>query len=547
MNQGKTMHSAELRPVMQLGNGLGNLQKIVSHIDRYKFIPEPSFWHGCRNPALWMVTTLLATLERSRVLSLAFLSAVFLSACAVGPDYKLPATDAGPSFANANNPEFSTQGVDAAWWKLFDDKQLTELVEQTVQHNRDLQAARANLREARALYMDAGLNLAPIVTSHANYTDQKRSAGALSNRAFAPRDLKLYNVGFDAFWEVDFFGRVRRNVEASSDQVEQEEASLRDLGVSLIAEVARNYFELRGLQNQLATAKKNAQNQAKTLEITRARLENGRGTELDTSRATAQLDSTLATVPPLEKAIHQAMHRLSVLTGQLPGALTEKLSQPAPLPKMSKTINIGQPAELLRRRPDIRVAERALAASTARIGVATADLFPRVTFVGSIALEASSFSGVGAASSDTFSAGPKISWAALDLGRVYARIKAADAHAEASLAQYEQTVLSALEETENALVNYNRERSRRALLASAAQASLRAHELAHLRFAEGVSDFLTVLDAELRLLQDQDRLAQSETATATALAALYKALGGGWESGIDLGKVEPQMNTDKHR
>jgi len=330
---------------------------------------------------------------------------------------------------------------------------------------------------------------------------------------------------------------VRRNVEASSDEVDAQEASLRDLGVSLIAEVARNYFELRGLQNQLATAKKNSENQAQTLKITRDRLEGGRGTELDTSRAIAQLDSTLASTLPLESSIHRAIHRLSVLTGQLPGALTEQLSRPAPLPRIPKTIHIGQPAELLRRRPDIRIAERALAAATARIGVATADLFPRVTFVGTIALEASTFSGVGAASSDSYSLGPRISWAALDLGRVYARIKAADARAEASLAQYEQTVLSALEETENALVNYNREKIRRELLASAAQASVRAHELAHLRFEEGVSDFLTVLDAEFRLLQDQDRLAQSETATATALTALYKALGGGWESSIDLDKL----------
>lgn len=463
-----------------------------------------------------------------------FFCAAALTACAVGPDYKAPAMDAGQAFANANNPEFSVQAVDVAWWKLFEDKDLTELVDQTVQHNPNLEAARANLREARALYMEAGLNLAPIVSSHANYTDQKRSAAALNNRAFAPRELKLYNIGFDAFWEVDFFGRVRRNVEASSDEVDAQEASLRDLGVSLIAEVARNYFELRGLQNQLATAKKNAMNQTQTLEITLVRLENGRGTELDTSRATAQLDSTLAIIPPLENAIQQAMHRLSVLTGQLPGALTEKLSQPAPLPKILKTINIGRPAELLRRRPDIRIAERTLAAATARIGVATADLFPRVTFVGTIALEASTLSGIGAASSDTYSAGPRISWAALDLGRVYARIKAADARAEANLAQYEQTVLSALEETENALVNYNRERNRRDLLALAAKASEKAHKLAHLRFAEGVSDFLTVLDVELRLLQDQDRLAQSETATATALAALYKALGGGWESNTEL-------------
>ncbi len=470
----------------------------------------------------------MMTIKCKRILAPVALAAA-LSACAVGPDYKLPSSDAALAFANAAQPEFSTQAIEVAWWKLFEDSGLTELVEQTVRNNRTLQAARANLREARALYLQAGLNLAPTVIAHGNYTDQKRSAAALNNLSFAPRELRIYSAGFDAFWELDLFGRVRRDVEASSDEVDAQEASLRDLNVSLIAEVARNYFELRGLQNQVAVAKKNIENQIQTLEITQVRLDNGRGTEFDTARASAQLDATRATLPLLDSGIHQAMHRLSVLTGQLPGALTAKLSKSAPLPVMNKAIQIGAPAELLRRRPDIRIAERTLAAATARIGVATADLFPRVTFVGSISLEASSFSLIGAARSDAYSLGPKISWAALDLGRVYARIKAADARAEANLAEYEQTVLNALEETENALVNYNRERNRWQLLGTAASASERAHELAHLRFKEGVSDFLTVLDAELRLLQDQTRLAESETATATALAALYKALGGGWE------------------
>jgi len=459
-----------------------------------------------------------------------FLGATLLSACAVGPDYKKPATGTPQAFAHAVHPEFSAQGIEVAWWKLFKDKELTVLVDQTVQHNYDLQTARANLGEARALYLETELNMAPIVTSHANYTDQKRSLGAMNNLNYAPRALKLYSIGFDAIWEVDLFGRVRRNVEASGDVVEAQEANLRDLSVSLIAEVARNYFELRGLQNQLVVAEKNAKNQTQTLKITNVRLENGRGTELDTSRAIAQLDSTRATIPLIQSGIYRAIHRLGVLTGQPPGALIKKLERPAPMPIIPETIHIGNPAELLRRRSDIRIAERTLAAATARIGVATADLFPRVTFVGTIALEAKTLSGIGAAGSDAYSLGPRISWAFLDLGRVYARIKAADASAAASLAQYEQTVLNALEETENALVNYNQERARQALLASAAQASVKADELAHLRFNEGVSDFLTVLDTELRLLQDEERLALSETATATSLAALYKALGGGWEN-----------------
>jgi multidrug efflux system outer membrane protein len=460
----------------------------------------------------------------------------------VGPDYELPVTaDLPASFANAKPAEFSDRDIEMQWWKLFNDPQLSTLIDSTISHNYELKVARANLSEARALYLETGLNLLPTVTSHANYTEQKRSTGSFNNRTGVfPRELKLYNTGFDASWEIDFFGRVRRNVEASNDEVEAQEASLRDIGVSLIAEAARNYFELRGLQNQLAVAQKNADNQAQTLEMTRVKLENGRGTELDTSRALAQLESTKASIPRLESAIAQAIHRLSVLTGQMPDALTGRLAQSAPLPKAPDAIRIGSPEQLLRRRPDIRIAERSLAAATARIGVATADLFPRVTFVGSLSLEASTLSGIVAPGSESYSVGPKISWAAFDLGRVYARIKAADARAEASLAQYEQTVLTALEETENALVNYRQERARRGSLLAAAQASEKATELAHLRYREGVSDFLTVLDSELRLLQDQSQLAQSETATATALTAVYKTLGGGW---LELPETEGKLET----
>lgn len=455
--------------------------------------------------------------------------AAVLSACAVGPDYTKPDAAPGARFANAVLPEFKRDGIEVAWWKQFDDPLLSELIDRAVSNNRDLKAAEANLRVARALYLEAGLDLLPTITNHANYTTQKRSFDAMNRRTFAPRELELFNVGFDAFWEVDFFGRIRRSVEARDAEVEAAEADLRDLLVSVISEVALNYFELRGLQNQLDVAQKNADNQAATLELTQARLEGGRGTELDTSRAKAQLDSTLATIPPIQTRIRENIHRLGVLIGQLPDALSARLSEPAPMPKIPETIHIGAPADLMRRRPDIRVAERNLAAATARIGVATADLFPRVTFNGTIALESRTLSGLGASGTEAFSAGPRISWAFLDLGRVRARIRAADASADATLANYEQTVLTALEETENALVSYNRQRARRGLLASAATSSERAHQLAHLRFEDGITDFLTVLDAERRLLLDQELLAQSQTATATSLIAVYKALGGGWE------------------
>ena len=473
--------------------------------------------------------------HRSRITSLITpaLAAALLPACAVGPDYHPPQTETGgPSYSNAVHGAFSNKAIDVTWWQQFREPQLSDLVERTVTRNWDLKAVEANLREARALYLESGLDLLPTVTARGSYNEQKRSVAALNNRAFVPRELKLYSTGFDASWELDFFGRVRRNGESRGAEVEAQEASYRDLMISLIAEVARNYFSLRGLQNQLAVAQKNAGNQAETLKLTEARLEAGRGTELDTSRAKAQLDSTRATVPRLESAIRQSIHRLGVLTGQLPGALMPTLLRSAPPVGMPSVVHIGSPADLLRRRPDIRVAERALASATAQIGVATADLFPRVTFVGSISLEGRTLSAVGAAGSESYSVGPRITWAAFDLGRVYARIKAADARAEASLAQYQQTVLNALEETENALVSYNQQREERELLAQATHASQRAHELAHLRFKDGITDFLTVLDAELRLLQDQERLALSETQTATALVALYKALGGGWENRV---------------
>jgi multidrug efflux system outer membrane protein len=248
---------------------------------------------------------------------------------------------------------------------------------------------------------------------------------------------------------------------------------------------------------------------------------------LDTSRAEAQWQSTLASIPPLQTAIKAAMYLLGVLIGQPPTALEPELSAPQLLPALPTRVALGRPEDLLRRRPDISVAERILAGETARVGVATADLFPRVTLAGSLALQAAPFTGLGG--SDTFAIGPGIFWAAFDLVRVRARIRAADARTEAALAQHEQRVLLALEESGNALVNFGRQQGRRDSLQAAVQASARAQNLARERYRFGVADFLTVLDAERTLLAAQDQLADSETRTATAIVAVYKALGGGWE------------------
>jgi multidrug efflux system outer membrane protein len=450
-----------------------------------------------------------------------------LSGCVIGPDYQMPPTPMPAAFTNEIQEETATNGVETLWWRGFHDDRLNQLVGQALANNHDLRVATARLREARALLSETGLDRYPTVTSQASYTRQQSSEAVTP--AVADRDIELYDAGFDASWELDFFGRVRRSVEASAADVGASEANRHDAVVSLLAEVARNYFALRGTQNRLAVARRNAANQQQTLDLTIALLEGGRGTELDTSRAEAQLQSTLASIPPLETAIKAAMYRLGVLIGQPPTTLEPELSEPQPLPALPTRVALGRPEDLLRRRSDIRVTERNLAAASARVGVATADLFPRVILAGSVGLQAGSFLGIGEGGSDTFAVGPGIFWAAFDLGRVRARIRAADARTEAALAQYEQRVLLALEETENALVDFTRQQASRDFLRASAQASTTAQNLARQRYQLGVADFLTVLDAERTLLEAQDRLADSETLTATALLAVYKALGGGWE------------------
>lgn len=460
-----------------------------------------------------------------------FLPALGLWAgCAAGPNYHPPKTSVPAAFANGGQTNLNTSNTVASWWREFHDEELNQLVERAAAGNLDLRIATANLRQARALRLGAKSEALPAIQGEASYANEEFSRAALFGAPLPVRTEELYDAGFDAAWELDFFGHVRRNVQASSANVEAVEAARRDVQVSLAAEVARNYFELRGAQNELAVRRRNADNQAQTLQITQARLEAGGGTELDVARARAQLNDTLAGIPLMESAAAHAMHRLGVLAGRPPAALTNELQAPAPLPELPAMTAIGSPESLLRRRPDIRVAERNLAAATANVGVAVSGLFPRVTFNGNIGLQATTFSGLGGPASDTHSFGPSLTWAALDLGAVRAVIKAAGAQADAQLAQYEKTVLTSLEETENALVDYGRDQARRDFLRESVQAARRAAELAHARYDSGAADFLSVLDAERVELEAEDQLAQTQTQTAVALVALYKSLGGGWEN-----------------
>jgi multidrug efflux system outer membrane protein len=457
---------------------------------------------------------------------LAPIAAAVLAACAVGPNYHAPETKAAEKF-DGLEATYSAQPGSANFWQAFADATLDRLVNEALTSNHDLRIALTRVQESRALRRDAAFDLAPSINATGGYTKAKASGAVTA--VGTPRETEFYDAGFDAFWELDFFGGVRRGLEASSADLGAEEASLQDVQVIVTAEVTRSYFELRGQQLQLDVARRNVANQQSTLELAQARLEAGSGTEFDTARAQAQLSTTLGTIGPLEAAVARSIHRLSVLVGREPGALRAELSPTQNLPPLPGIVAVGDPASLLRRRPDIRVAERELAGATARIGVAVADLFPRVTFTGSAGYLSGSSAALGDGDTDFYTLAPGISWGIFDYGHVQARIGAAKWRKEGAFLHYEQTVLQALEETEDSLVTHARARDRLVHDEAAVRASNTAAGLARVRYENGASDFLQVLDAERTLLQSEDQLARSRTEAATSLIAVYKALGGAWE------------------
>lgn len=452
---------------------------------------------------------------------------LFVNGCMVGPDYVEPEMDVTPEYVNEDVSLYSDAAPEVEWWKVFSDEQLNKLIDRAITENHDVRIAQANVIAARALLGEGRLEAYPIVTAQSSV-----NRVVASEQRFAPGGRRIqtfYDVTLDAVWELDFFGHVRRSIEALAADYEASIAEQRDALVTVTSEVVRTYFELRGAQSRLEVARRNADNQQKTYDLTQTLFQAGSGTELDIVRARAQLETTLASIPLLEAEIARDIHRLGILVGTNPTELTPELTVAAKLPSLPEQIRIGDPSILLRQRPDIRVAERQLAAVTARVGVATADLFPRISLVGSGGYFANQLKDIGTNLSASAAVGPSLTWAAFDLGRVRARIKATDADAQGRLAAYEQTVLQALEETENTLVNYARNRGRQEHLRIAEEATVKAAELARIRYQNGVDSFLNVLDAESRMLEAQDQLAQSETDTGLALIALYKALGGGWE------------------
>ncbi len=474
-------------------------------------------------------------MKPNRLLLLTLL-AVVAGGCAVGPNYQRPAVSAPTQWSEplaggeTNSPVSLT-----AWWRNFNDPELSSLIDRAVQSNLDLQIAQARVREARARYGIAVANFLPTVDGSGSYTRTETSPpqpvlGSIPVPASVPFDNDVYQAGFDASWEIDVFGGKRRAAESAKAEVAASEFGHPATLVTLLGEVARNYIDVRGYQRRLAIANENIEAQSRALAITRDRYTNGLTSDLDVQQAATLLATTKAEVPSLQTALQISIHRLGVLLGQQPGMLTAELSNTLPIPAAPPQVPVGLPSELLLRRPDVQQAERQLAAATANIGVAKADLFPKFYLTGVAGFESISASDWFTAGSRFWSAGPTVQWRIFDAGRIRANIKVQDAKQEEALAAYEQTTLNAFEEVDNGLVAYANEQIRRQSLEDAVTSSRKSLDLANKLYASGLTDFLHVLDAERSLYQAQDALVQSDRTVSTDIVALYKSLGGGWET-----------------
>ncbi len=468
-----------------------------------------------------------------RFLQLTLLAGLLpLAGCLVGPDYHTPetATPAQWSSPLAGGTTNLSAG-DAAWWKTFHDAELDSLVTRAVQSNLDLRAASARVREARAARGIVVADLYPGVNTSAAYQRERVSANGFPPfPPGVPLDANIYQAGFDAAWELDVFGGTRRAVQAADADIAAAEFGRREVLVSLLGEVARNYVEARGFQRHLVIAHQNIEAQQDVVNLTRDRFNAGLSGELDVQQAATQLSSLESQVPALETGFSQSAHRLAVLLGRPPGALMEELAAEAPIPVPPPAVPVGLPSELLRRRPDVRRAERNLAAANARIGAATADLFPKFSLTGDIGLQSVSASDWFTAGSRFWSAGPTVQWRIFDAGRIRANIRVQNAREEQALAGYEVTVLNSMEDVEDALTAYAKEQVRHQSLADAVRSSEQAVEISDQLYQNGLADFLSVLEARRALYIGQDALVQSERTVTLDLVALYKALGGGWKS-----------------
>lgn len=422
----------------------------------------------------------------------------------------------------------STALASTPFWSDLGDTTLTMLIREAQRANLDVRVAQSRLTSARATRRLASYDLVPTITGTGSTARQQFSVAQTPGLTSQLPTQQLWDLGFDASWEVDMFGRVGRTVKAQSALAESSEYGLEDVQVSVASEVARTYFDLRGAQRQLAVSLRNAANQRNIVKLTEDRLAAGSGTAFDTERAKSVLYLTLAATPGLESQIALDRNRLAVLLGRAPNTLPTALLDSGPLLRLPDTLFVGSPDQLVRRRPDVLRAERQLAARSLFVGAARAEYLPRVTLSARAGYTANSADSLFKRGNSRLLLGPVVTFPLFDVGRVRERVEVAQAGQEEAQATYNAAVLQALEESEGSLVTYDRAHARLAILESAVRSSARAADLAQQRFEAGLTDFLQVLDAERTLLDAENQLAQGHTAAATALVAVYKAVGGTW-------------------
>lgn len=441
----------------------------------------------------------------------------------LGPDYQPPETPLPARWVGSADSAAAEAAQLAVWWRQLRDPRLDGLMESALAANPDLKTARARLSEARARRDLAEAGRSPILTASASASRAKGSAEAGSG---ATRNH--FSAGFDASWEADVFGGLGRGVEAAQADLEASQAGLGDAQVSLVAEVALNYVQLRAAQARLAIARANLDSQAETLQLTQWRAQAGLVTGLDVDQARTALEQTRSQLPTLETGAAEARHRLAILLGRAPGALDVELEDAGAIPTVPDRVLAGIPADTLRQRPDVRAAERRLAAETARIGVAEANRYPGFTLSGSLGLDALTLGGLTGGDALAASVLGQVAGTIFDAGRLRRQVDIQGAVRDQALAAYEAAVLTALEEVENALAALANHRRRLLALDQAAQSAASADRLARQQYAAGLVDFQTVLNTQRSLLSTQDGLQSGRADLASALIQLYKALGGGW-------------------
>ncbi len=468
---------------------------------------------------------------RRVVLLLAVMAVLLLAGCAVGPNYEEPDFAVPDAWENAAAAD--VQGEAPAienWWSAIGDAQLDSLIARARRASPDLAAAVARISEARGYHQIAGGDYYPQVQGTGSLTRTQIAEngpfGGLA--ALGDNPANNWEFGIGASWELDLFGRVRRSREATGAQVQASIEDYRDVLVTLFAAVATTYVDVRALQMRLEFAHRNAESQRETMDVVIAREDAGLVPLLDVTRARSNVANTEAAIPVMETSLEAARNRLAILLGERPGALDAELEQDKALPEFNTAVVAGLPAELLRRRPDVRRSERNLAAQTARVGVATANLYPSFSLGGVLNLTSTTFDGLSESGHTGWSLVPGVKWDLFTGGKIRGQIRVEEAKTRQALAAYEKTVLNALAEVENALVALRQEELRRDLLKTAVEASQQSVELVHTQYLEGLTDFQSYLDAQRVLFNQQDQYAVSRGRVGTRLVDLNRALGGGW-------------------